>query len=229
MCIRALDYCPPVDITFGDFLRALVTADLDVVPDDDRGYREMLIEAFRARGIRPGDAASYSEDALVWDTPEGPGGRPLVCRGLDFDPLRRAAPDVMEANARILPVFGSTHRRALHLKPGPKVQAFSFHPVLRVTPDGDLKEQIVVELLQHEERSPDGRKGETIVYRGGTTLVLDATGAVRCAVYKRLESARRWESQREFWDRWTSTGAGTFQGPAGRPLRADFALLHRGL
>ncbi len=26
-CIRALDYCPPVDITFGDYLRAIITAE----------------------------------------------------------------------------------------------------------------------------------------------------------------------------------------------------------
>jgi hypothetical protein len=25
MCIRALDYCPPVDVTFGDYLRAIIT------------------------------------------------------------------------------------------------------------------------------------------------------------------------------------------------------------
>ena len=36
MCIRALDYCPPVDMTFGDYLRALITADRDLVPADDR-------------------------------------------------------------------------------------------------------------------------------------------------------------------------------------------------
>src|SRR6185437_7273650 len=33
MCIRALDYCPPVDLTFGDYLRAIITADHDLVPD----------------------------------------------------------------------------------------------------------------------------------------------------------------------------------------------------
>ena len=45
MCIRALDYCPPVDITFGEYLRALITADADLVPDDDRGYRVAMIGA----------------------------------------------------------------------------------------------------------------------------------------------------------------------------------------
>jgi hypothetical protein len=25
MCIRALDYCPPVDITFGEYLRGIIT------------------------------------------------------------------------------------------------------------------------------------------------------------------------------------------------------------
>src|SRR5262249_3346012 len=39
MAIRALDYCPPVDITFGEYLRALVTADGDLVSDDPWGYR----------------------------------------------------------------------------------------------------------------------------------------------------------------------------------------------
>jgi len=47
MCIRALDYCPPVDITFGDYLRALITADVDLVPGDEHHYRVAIIEAFR--------------------------------------------------------------------------------------------------------------------------------------------------------------------------------------
>lgn len=67
MCIRALDYCPPVDITFGDYLRALITADFDLVPDDDLGYRVALIEAFRRRGILPEDVRTISEDSLLWD------------------------------------------------------------------------------------------------------------------------------------------------------------------
>src|SRR5712691_11715719 len=51
ICIRALDYCPPVDIRYGDFLRAMVTADSDLVPDDPYGYRMALLDAFRSRVI----------------------------------------------------------------------------------------------------------------------------------------------------------------------------------
>ena len=66
MCIRALDYCPPVDITFGDYLRALITADSDLVPYDDLGYRVAFIEAFRRRGIYPRDVRTLSMDSLRW-------------------------------------------------------------------------------------------------------------------------------------------------------------------
>lgn len=66
MCIRALDYCPPVDINFGDYLRAIITADTDLVPDDDMGYRIAFIEAFRRRGIYPRDIRVLSENSLCW-------------------------------------------------------------------------------------------------------------------------------------------------------------------
>lgn len=66
MCIRALDYCPPVDISFGDYLRALITADIDLVPDDDLGYRVALIDAFKRRGIYPRDIRTLSEESLCW-------------------------------------------------------------------------------------------------------------------------------------------------------------------
>ncbi len=57
ICARALDYCPPVDITFGDFLRAVLTADLDFHPDDPDGVRDALMQAFRLRGIVADEAA----------------------------------------------------------------------------------------------------------------------------------------------------------------------------
>jgi hypothetical protein len=68
MCIRALDYCPPVDITFGDFLRAIISADVDLNPDDDYGYRVAIIESFRQWGISPTRVQSMSSESLLWDS-----------------------------------------------------------------------------------------------------------------------------------------------------------------
>lgn len=66
MCIRAIDYCPPVDITFGDFLRAIVTADVDYSPAEKSGFRLVFIESFREWGIYPRGTRSMGLDALVW-------------------------------------------------------------------------------------------------------------------------------------------------------------------
>ena len=66
MCIRALDYCPPVDINFGDYLRALVTADADLVKNDDRNYRIAFINAFQKWGIYPEDISILSEETLMY-------------------------------------------------------------------------------------------------------------------------------------------------------------------
>lgn len=86
MCIRALDYCPPVDITFGEYLRALITADFDLVPDDDLGYRTAFIEAFRKRGIPVRDVRTLSVESLTWDAPEkdGPDWLKEVVAKLEF-------------------------------------------------------------------------------------------------------------------------------------------------
>ena len=66
-CIRAFDYLPPVDVTFGDFLRAVVTADIEASPEDELGIRAALIEGFRLRGIFPEGVTSLAEESLVWE------------------------------------------------------------------------------------------------------------------------------------------------------------------
>jgi hypothetical protein len=67
MCVRALDYCPPVDLTYGDYLRALITADFELVADDDLHYRIAIINAFRKRGIYPSGVPTLSVDSLRYD------------------------------------------------------------------------------------------------------------------------------------------------------------------
>lgn len=70
MCVRALDYCPPVDLSFGEYLRAIITADVDLVPEDDFNYRVAFVEAFRKRGIYPRDLRTLSVENLVWRRPK---------------------------------------------------------------------------------------------------------------------------------------------------------------
>ncbi len=67
MCIRAFDYLPPADVTFGAFLRALVTADWELNPLDEFGLRAGLIEACRRRGIFAAEAGSLAVNALLLD------------------------------------------------------------------------------------------------------------------------------------------------------------------
>jgi hypothetical protein len=70
MCIRAFDYMPPVDVTFGDFLRAMITADFELIPDDEFNCRSAMIEAFRLRGIYPDGVTSLAEESLLWENVE---------------------------------------------------------------------------------------------------------------------------------------------------------------
>ena len=64
MAIRAIDYCPPTDLTFSDYLSALLTIDREVVPDDGKyGYRAALLENFNAYGIAK---AGETEDDGTW-------------------------------------------------------------------------------------------------------------------------------------------------------------------
>ena len=62
MCIRALDYLPPVDVTFFEYLRALITADFDLMTDERHNYRVAFVEAFRRRGIYPIDVGEPGRD-----------------------------------------------------------------------------------------------------------------------------------------------------------------------
>jgi hypothetical protein len=86
ICIRAIDYCPPIDLRLGEYLRAIVTADADVVAADRWGFREALMRSFRRRDIFPDGVRYMTEDALRWEPPP----RELVIEALAFRSLRFA-------------------------------------------------------------------------------------------------------------------------------------------
>ena len=68
ICIQALDFVPPCDISFGDYIRALITADYEMAPIDDGGYRVAMIEAFRDWGFHIDRVNTMSVDSLIWNS-----------------------------------------------------------------------------------------------------------------------------------------------------------------
>lgn len=97
MCVRAMDYIPPVAMQFGEYLRAVVTADADLVPDDPLRYRVAFVEAFRKRGITVPGCISMAPDSLLWDAPE-PEQFPRVVNGkpaIDPDYLSEKFADLL--------------------------------------------------------------------------------------------------------------------------------------
>ena len=221
ICLRALDYCPPVDITFGDYLRALVTADRDVMADDGRGYRGALINAFRLRGIRPEGVISYNDEALSWDTYKGmssakanPNFRKLFKDLNQFED----EPDQKNEQELYKRLWGraESFRHQLGLPSEYKigntsyplpVQAKSINPLHRVRPDGSLQRQIVAELVQKRdavEIEPGNPSAGKFTFRGGTTLIINRQGEVRYSISKPIQGKAgdaRLARQREYLSR----------------------------
>ncbi|MDQ3799163.1 MAG: hypothetical protein M3384_06925, partial [Acidobacteriota bacterium] len=69
MVIRALDYSPPSDIEFCDFLSAVLTGDRELRPDDSKyQFRRTLLDSFKAYGIEPTSKGDGTEPG-VWEPP----------------------------------------------------------------------------------------------------------------------------------------------------------------
>jgi hypothetical protein len=243
MCIRALDYSPPVDMTFGDYVRALITADRDLVPDDDRGYRVAFLQAFRRRGIYPEFVRNLSTESVCWDSPELdlPIRDALNEMSLTWDLRsdRKQAYDISRLNAAILNRWIKKANdeqarslgiyRSTTLKVGDEVgtlspfEVHSVRPVRRVGPDGQQKLDLVVEITQ-SWRPPSGEK-----YRGGSTVIVDLEQMrIRYVVRKRVGHAQRIANQQGFRMALADTSIRSNYYDDIALGREPFALLHRG-
>lgn len=213
ICVRALDYCPPVDIKLGEFLRAMVTADRDLVPDDPWEYREALIDAFAARGIYPENVLHLSEGALVWKPlpRELPRVEKLSFSKLKFagDPASPANGAELERQAcalgevitrpQNLELFGLVAPWDTRLGGGrvtlPCVQ--SIRTSRRVGPDGQIVFDLVAEVTQGRFVR-DRITGADAEFTGGATVILDPNGEFRYVVMKSILDRRRLEKQLDF-------------------------------
>ncbi len=171
ICVRALDYCAPVDITFGSYLRSILTADVDLHPQDEVGMRDALLQSFRLRGIVPEGADFFSEGAAFW--PRASQNLPPVV-GLDFgDPnglTRKQKDDV----AKILKKYVTDNATVLGFSDAAPVRVPSFHPVFRINPDGSLRTDMIVEAVQtiQQEAIAGAPQFGTFPVRGGATIII---------------------------------------------------------
>jgi hypothetical protein len=200
LCARSLDYCPPVDITFGDFLRALITVSADLKPDDDLGIRQELMQAFRVRGIYPDSASFFSEGALRWPrvpdwtrSPVADALPPVAAtivneatkrpekRELIFGSASGLTKEEKDLNGEILRRYAWENAARLGFNADPALPANlqpyapSFHQVFRVY-DGQLRIDMVVELVQTRRVPFDKAFPEagSFPLRGGVTLIVAA-------------------------------------------------------
>lgn len=218
MSVRAIDYCPTVDITFGEFLRAVITADKDLVPDDPWAYREAWIDAFRRRHIYPSQVDDLSEDSLLW---RGPQNRtpPLEIesiQGLSFaelrfsgDPgwpvdaeeLRRQACALGQIVTRpeYLNFFGLAKKKDPDLNGDdivlPKVQ--SVRSSRRIGPSGQVVFDVVAEVTQRRLARIEGSE-DLMNFFGGSTVIIDPDGNIRYVMAKRVTNNDRLNEQKAF-------------------------------
>ena len=222
ICIRALDYCPPMDVTFGNYLRALITADFDLVPEDDGAYRVAFVSAFRARGIFPSNVSTLSVDALLWDRPGvGLPGLRKVLRKLAERPKgywtrqsdRFAAyvasnEDAKWLHGELLRNLPEEEFVALGLVKAKKrsttildkvkgqispVEVHSVRPVQRIGPDGQILDQVVIEITQRWKPAEDDS-----TYRGGCTVIYDLKSGQFYLIRKRVGNRVRVGRQQAF-------------------------------
>jgi hypothetical protein len=253
MCVRALDYCPPVDLTFGDYLRALITADFDLVPDDIYGYRVAFVEAFRRRGIYPLDLRSLSVDNVRWRPAEENIEsllKPIFIKLRTFSELFqylesreemfKLAYDwrikTHEDLKRLFRRSSKTRRRDLMLALGLDLttgdEHFEVHALrvaARLGVDEIARPQILLSLVQEcslPGASPGG--GPPLRFSGGCTIIADQRNAkAKYYVSKNILSATRLERQRAFYDRMEQPLSAVYFGSSPLTGLAErFAMLH---
>ena len=252
MCIRALDYCPPVDITFGDYLRAIVTADAEIDPIGGEERRIAMAEAFRRHGIVPEGVRTLSVDGLLWrPTSAAPDENEKVL----IDIVRRWTGQVdlwgVAHDRRALFVKKRSQRAALHGYLSNKaasdgalisgidrklpLEVHSIRPSLpRSDWEGKPSFQWIVELTQRlgQYLEPDeagAKRGKPDYYvRGGCTLVIDAvSGKIRYTIRKPLNKDRIDRQKRFILGQADETLAATYFGGVANEQNEPFAMLHR--
>jgi hypothetical protein len=189
MCIRAIDYTPPLEFEFGDFVDALLTADEQLAPDDAHLYRPTIEKSFAEFGVRRPQAriVDISRKSL----------RPRYDR-YNYQELRASPDEVWR--------FLWDNAELFDLQRNYMLDVTSVQPSVRVGPDGFVAPETVatyvqsVELRAHELLTlfsepvtlPDGLDPNTEVQLwGGGAVIFDQFGSAKLHQTKPLLDAGR--------------------------------------
>ncbi|HYE45216.1 MAG TPA: hypothetical protein VEA44_05525 [Caulobacter sp.] len=195
MCIRALDYLPPVDVRFGEFLRAVITADTDLIPDDRLNYRLAFVEAFRRRGIFAEQCLSMSPDSLLWEQPN------IETAGNLLDTR-----DILQVGLNLMPEYNREKIARTAESNRKKIWYWLVQPEMRVKAGVDLSDDDLKALLARarqvvSEDWPEtggSESWDTFLSRDGLKLAaLGFTGpdltALCAAMSRPISHIDRWE------------------------------------
>jgi hypothetical protein len=239
MVIRAIDYTPPLHLDFRDYLSALLTADLEIRPDDSRyHFRDHLRASFKAYGIEPAQGTPVSTREPAPAPPVSEPAEPGAWASADyldlcyehthFEPMTRDATEVFRFiwdNRQALELTGALCEEAFS-------QVLSVEPCLRIAPDGFVLRETVAEfyqsvhvraeelpqygLVKPEDMAPD----QYVPLYGGGTLIFDEFGQLKYYIHNALDNANRQNARiAELWR--------LRMLPDDSPAPTNFAQAHR--
>jgi hypothetical protein len=240
MCIRALDYCPVVDITYNDFLSALLTADYELLPDDGKyKYREELRKEFRLWRIEPASGAKADlrkgevPELGIWKRPSRESEEPL-----DYECVHRES---LEQDENEVFRFVWENRKALKIFENAYTSVISLRPCMRIAPDGFALKETVTEYRQTLDiqagqlpgicrgmKKPEGMPDDTQVrLNGGGVLVFDDFGHLKYHIHSRIDDPDRQNKRLEYlWKYKLRDSDKRYGFSDGSPKGQSFARMH---
>ena len=236
MCLRAIDYLPPVDFHFEDFVGAVLLADAEVSPDDQYGYRDALAKSFARLGIGPPTTDRIVDLAMVTPAPR--------YHGLNFTALRTDADEVFR--------FLWENCAWLGVDPGLYTHVESVRPSVRVGPDGMVVSEAVADYVQlldvsaielvelaRQWAAEEVHADEVVLpplvppdtpvqVLGGGVLVFDQFGRAKYHIRKPLTDWRRQMQRLQYLARTGMFDSRQRVGfSTGAPAGQRFAMLHQ--
>jgi hypothetical protein len=223
MCVRAIDYLPPVEFEFPDFLAALLTSDAEVVPDDRHRYRDAVRGAFGRWGIAAAD--NHIDDLSQ-------SGLTPSYRNVSYTALRSDTDEVFR--------FIWENLELLQIDPRFYIHVEHVRPSVRVGPDGMVVAETVAEYVQFLEGTPAGLaraiglrvpagvpSGTRVRVLGGGTIVFDEFGRAKYHHRKDIRDTRRQQRRLGYLVGNGMPGAGELGVSDGMPAGQRFAVLHQ--